>query len=63
MTDLLKNITNVTRVMWYELNDKDDSYNLVVNGLGEVKLLRNYKTLIAAGNENIQKAIKELLSK
>ena len=49
--------------MWYELNDKDDSYNLVVNGLGEVKLLRNYKTLIAAGNENIQKAIKELLSK
>lgn len=60
--DLLKSITDKTRELWDQLNDKiGDVYRLCVNGLGEVLLTRGYTEVVASGNRNIQKFIKSLL--
>lgn len=64
--DLLKKITTKTRLMWYELNDKygDHTYNLMVNGLGQIELAYHYSKIIAKGtNRDVQCKIKELLNK
>ena len=62
--DLLENITERTEKMWNELLQKK-GYNwaLVVNGLGEVELLngRYVGEVLAKGNRNIQRLIKELM--
>lgn len=66
MNDLLRNITNRTIAMWYELNKKygDHTYRLCVNGLGEVELAEGYTHVIAKGtNRDVQRKIKELLNK
>lgn len=63
---LLEKITTKTRLMWYELNKKygDHTYNLMVNGLGQIELAYNYTTIIAKGtNKDVQAKIKELLNK
>lgn len=66
MNDLLRNITNRTRAMWYELNKKygEHTYRLCVNGLGEVELTKGYTHVIVKGtNRDVQRKIKELLNK
>lgn len=66
MKDLLNNITSKTRLMWYELNKKygEHTYNLCVNGLGEVELTKGYTHVIVKGtNRDVQRKIKELLNK
>ena len=52
--------------MWYELNKKsgEHTYNLCVNGLGEVELTKGYTHVIVKGtNRDVQRKIKELLNK
>ena len=64
--DLLENITEKTERMWNELlQKKGNHWALVVNGLGEVQLLngRYVGEVLARGNRNIQRLIKELMSK
>lgn len=64
--DLLKKIATKTRVMWYDLNKKygERTYNLLVNGLGEVELAEGYTHIIVRGtNRDVQSKIKELLNK
>ena len=66
MKNLLKNITQRTEMMWNELlNKKGNNWALVVNGLGEVELLNGRYTgeVLAKGNRNIQKLIRELMNK
>lgn len=62
--DLLENITPRTEKMWNELlHKKGEHWALVVNGLGEVELLngRYVGEVLAKGNRNIQRLIKELM--
>ena len=64
--DLLQNITERTNRMWNELLEKKgEHWGLSVNGLGEVLLTEGRYTnnVIAKGNRNIQRVLKELISK
>ena len=66
MESLLNKITRKTVTMWYEVNKKygDHTYNLQVNGLGEVELAERYTHIIVKGtNRDVQKVLKELLNK
>ena len=67
MEKLLKNITETTRMVWRENEEKifrkygEYRYRLVVNGLGVVVII-DLKTIstIASGNKAVQKKIKGL---
>lgn len=62
--DILENITKTTEKKWNELiTKKGYNWALVVNGLGEVELLNGRYTgeVIAKGNRNVQRKIKELM--
>lgn len=67
MKNLLKNITETTRLVWRENEEKifkkygEYRYRLVVNGLGVVEII-DLKAIstIASGNKAVQKKIKEL---
>ena len=67
MEKLLKNITEITRLVWRENEEKifrkygEYRYRLVVNGLGVVEIidLKQIHT-IASGNKAVQNKIKEL---
>ena len=67
MEKLLKNITETTRLVWRENEEKifkkygEYRYRLVVNGLGVVEII-DLKAIItiASGNKAVQKKIKEL---
>lgn len=64
MKDLLENITLRTNKMWNELIEKKGKHWVLgVNGLGEVILTEGYTNVIAKGNMNIQRVIKELMDK
>ena len=67
MEKLLKNITETTRLVWQENEEKifkkygEYRYRLVVNGLGVVEII-DLKAIntIASENKAVQKKIKEL---
>ena len=67
MKTLLNNITETTRKVWRENEEKiftrygEYRYRLVVNGLGVVEII-DLKAIntIASGNKAVQKKIKEL---
>ena len=67
MEKLLKNITETTRLVWRENEEKifkkysEYRYRLVVNGLGVVEII-DLKAIstIASSNKAVQKKIKEL---
>ena len=67
MKNLLNNITETTRRVWRENEEKifakygEYRYRLVVNGLGVVEIidLKQIQT-IASGNKVVQNKIKEL---
>ena len=67
MEKLLKNITETTRLVWRENEEKifkkygEYRYRLVVNGLGLVEIidLKAVNTIVS-GNKAVQKKIKEL---
>ena len=67
MKNLLNNITETTRRVWRENEEKiftkygEYRYRLVVNGLGVVEIidLKQIQT-IASGNKAVQNKIKEL---
>lgn len=64
--DLLENISERTKKLWNDLhNKKGEHWGLSVNGLGEVLLTEGRYTdnVIAKGNRNIQRVIKELMKK
>lgn len=64
--DLLDNITEKTEKLWNELLEKKGkNWGLAVNGLGEVLLIdgRYIGDVIAKGNRNIQRVIKELMNR
>ena len=59
-----ENITKTTTLLWWKLNEKiGHKYGLCENGLGEVLLTSKPYSgdIVAKGNKNIQKFIKELL--
>lgn len=63
--DLLDNITVRTEKLWNELlKKKGEHWGLSVNGLGEVLLTdgRYTSNVIAKGNRNIQRVIRELIN-
>ena len=67
MEKLLKNITETTRLVWRENEEKifrkygEYRYRLVVNGLGVVEIIDiKARNTIASGNKAVQKKIKEL---
>ena len=67
MEKLLKNITETTRLVWRENEEKifrkyaEYRYRLVVSGIGVVEII-DLKAIntIASGNKAVQKKIKEL---
>ena len=67
MEKLLKNITETTRLVWRENEEKifrkygEYRYRLVVNGLGVVEIIDiKARNTIASGNKAVQKKIKAL---
>lgn len=58
-------ITENTRTLWNAVCNKygQHAFRLAVNGLGEVILTKGYTEVISKGNRQIQKTLRELLSR
>lgn len=60
----LNAISKTTLELWYKVNEKygDNKYTLAVNGLDQVILSKGYTDVIAKGNREAQKVLRNLIN-
>ena len=60
----LKAISKTTTTLWYNVNELygEGVFHLAVNGLDEVELMKGYTEVVAKGQRNVQKYLRDLIT-